>query len=223
MRIIYLNSEDKELNFESFHQKMIDICNADREKDKALAFAFILYDFNNPQIWKVLNDTQYWFALNNISGNFLTVFSLNYKPPKQRERSPANYSNGFSEFTDISFHKNPSVGTNELIKKYFGNEIRLNYPAILFFQVNKNKVIDSLLIELEEEKIEDSFIELKDYIKKTADLLKNITSENKNNYQEIFDLIEREVNSLRNSKKIKRVKKEAGNIISLISTIKSLF
>ena len=76
---IFLNSKNEALSFNSFKDKMIEICNSHREKNKALAFAFILYDFENPQISKVLNDEEYWLALNKISGEYLSVFSINYK------------------------------------------------------------------------------------------------------------------------------------------------
>ena len=118
---------------------MIHICNQHRKKNRALAFAFILYDFENPHLWKILNDREYWLALNRISGEYLTVFSLNYK----EKRWPRS---GYTHMLlNVPVNFNPSIGTNELIEKYFGKTIQMRYPAILFFQVDNEKVIDSLL------------------------------------------------------------------------------
>jgi len=135
MHDIYLNSEDKGLSFNTFKEKMIEICNTHRERNKALAFAFILYDFENPQISKVLKDTDYWIALNKISGEYLSVFSINYKLKDQGMDKIAHLSS-------FSFNDNPSDATNSLIEDYFGEDIEVNYPAILFFQVNEAAVLD---------------------------------------------------------------------------------
>ena len=117
---------------------------------------------------------------------------------------------------------NPSKGTNLLIKKYFG-EVHVNYPAILFFQVENNSVIDTLLIELEENKIEDAFGELKLYIKSAVGALKSIKDEYLQNHKDIFDCLESAVQSTQANIKLKRNIKKFGKVIGLISSIKGLF
>jgi ferritin-like protein len=98
----------------------------------------------------------------------------------------------------------------------------VNYPAILFFQVNEEAVIDSILIELEAQRIEDAFMELKQHIKLVVDVLKKIHKENSRNFKEIFDLIEAQLNRSKNSQKIKRVIKNAGSIVSLATSINGI-
>jgi hypothetical protein len=219
MYTIYHNSNHKGHSFESFKQEMIQICNQHRIEKRALAFAFILYDFENPQFFKVLNDNEYWLSLNEISGKYITVFSLNYK-----ERKRQRHDFGRMEcLTSININVNPSKGTNELISTYFGDEIQIKYPAVLFFQVNNESVIDSLLIELKEEKIEPAFLELKDYLRSSVEALKQISPKNRGNVKEIFDCLEINVKNTQFVKKIKRVSKNAGNLIGLISSIKGLF
>lgn len=93
----------------------------------------------------------------------------------------------------------------------------------MFFQVDNESVIDSLLIELKEERIEPAFLELKDYLKSSVEALKQISLENRGNIKEIFDCLESNVKSTQSIKKVKRVFKNAGNIIGLISSIKGLF
>ena len=217
MYTIFQNSNDTGYDFKSFENRMIEICNTHRNSNKAIAFSFILYDFENPQLSKILNDQDYWLALNKISGEFLTVFSLNYKKETTIKKEPVA-----PMLLLIPFDWNPSAGTNKLIKKYFGNK-NVNYPAILFFQVNNNSVIDSLLIELKEEEVEKAFLELKTHIKSAVEALKYISAENKQNFKEVFDSLENNVKSVKARIKTKRIIKNIGNIIGLISSIKGLF
>lgn len=220
MYTIYQNGNSKGHDLISFEASMIKICNDHKNGRRALAFAFILYDFENPQIWKVLGDNQYWLALNKISGQYLTVFNFNYKEKKRRHESFE--IDGFQMLTNIKTKFQPSIASNRLVEKYFGN-VSVNYPAILFFQVDNNSVIDSILIDLKEETIEQAFLELKEYISKAVYALKQITPINQQNSKEIFDCLEREIESAHSLRKIKRVFKNAGNVLGLISSIKGLF
>ena len=223
MYTIYHNSNAEGHNFQSFKDEMIQICNQHRKENRALAFAFILYNFENPQLWKVLNDREYWLSLNDISGEYITVFSLNYIEPKKLRKHQQDEFRGLEYLTNISTDLNPSEGAKELIQKYFGTEIKVKYPAVLFFQVDNNSVIDSLLVELKEEMIEPAFLELKEYLKSSVEALKQITPENRGNIKEIFDCLESNVKSTQSVKKIKRVFKNSGNLIGLISSLKGLF
>src|SRR5690606_4642301 len=136
-----------------------------QNEDRALAFAFILYDFENPQISKILDDRHYWLSLNGISGRYLTVFSFHYKPKIRKKKHPfSNSENRFDYLKDIANTPDPSSDNNQLIAKYFGNLSNLKYPSVLFFQVHNGSVIDSELIQLDQSHIEDSFSELKGYI-----------------------------------------------------------
>lgn len=222
MYTIYQNATDERYDFDSFREQMIQICNEHRDTNRALAFAFILYDFENPHLTKILKDREYWIALDKISGEYLTVFSLNYKDQESVGIEVLTNISGSKELTDIPTSLNPSVGTNKLIEKYFGSKVIVNYPAILFFQVDNYSVIDSLLIDLKEEEIERGFLELKGYLKKAVSALEKITPENKQNVAEIFDCLERELKSARTIRKIKRFTKNAGEILGLVSSIKSI-
>lgn len=223
---IYLNSESRIQSFNEFENRMLEICNDHRAKGRALAFAFILYDFENPHLRKILEDHDYWLALHHLSGEYLTVFSLNYKKPRQFNRRPArrrsSSGNDMEYLTTISTSFNPSVGSNKLISRYFGS-MEVKYPSILFFQVDNDNVTDTLLIELNEETIEQGFIELKAYIQSAVDALKKIEPQYKHNVAEIFDNLEGNVRSTRTMSKVKRVTKNVGGLIGLISSIKGLF
>ncbi len=44
----------QELSNDAFAQSIIDVCEKHRDDKRALAFAFILFDFESPQIFKIL-------------------------------------------------------------------------------------------------------------------------------------------------------------------------
>lgn len=224
MYTVLLNSENEAHNYQSFHNKFLQICKEHKEDDRALAFAFILYDFENAQISKVLQDKDYWLSLNTISGKYLTVFSLHYKPTVRYKRMKG-FGSGkrvLGYMTSIVQNQNPSESSNELIEKYFGKGVSVKYPAVLFFQVHRDEIIGHTLIQLEEQEIEQAFIELKNYLSKAVETLKMISKENKGNSKEIFSLLESTVVGERTKViAIKRIKKIT-NLAELASTIGGL-
>lgn len=216
MYSVILNSEDKGHSFSSFYETFINICKEHKTKGKAMAFAFILYDFENPQIKKVLEDRDYWLSLNSISGKFITVFSIHYK---ENIKIDINTDSRLHSLVTVTNDKNPSVDSNKLIQKYFGKSIIPKYPSILFFQIANENIADSILIELDSEAIEDSFLELKKYLVKTVEVLKKISHENRNNHVEVFSLIESEVKGIRSRKMMLRRVKKIISAIELASSI----
>lgn len=70
--------------YDEFESDFLRICETHREEGRALAFAFILYDFTSPQVAKVLRDQDYWNALDQLSGKYLTVFSFHTRPASKR-------------------------------------------------------------------------------------------------------------------------------------------
>lgn len=210
---IYIMNEGVGIEFKDFEDRMIRICNEHKEQNRALAFAFILYDFNNPNIRKILEDDVYWMDLHTTSGKYLTIFSLHYK----------NKQFKFKDFmTRVDTDGMLNINTNLLIERYFGKDMDVTYPSLLFFQVDKSTIIDSLIISLTEKDLENSFNELKEYVNTSITALKKITPENKINYQEIFDRLEEQLSRINTKKNIRRVKDKATPVISLLVTIKEL-
>ena len=183
-----------ELSTDAFAQSIIDICKKHREDNRALAFAFILYDFENPQIFKILSDRNYWNALNTISGQYLSIYYIHSR------------ENTFGEdLASVSSHEQrglyPVEGKNNLsavlpmLKRYLELSEDVKNPSILFFQVEGTLISDYFLIELYEEKIEESFLELKAYVSSAVDRLKMIDLENYGNVQPIFESLKQGVRS----------------------------
>lgn len=222
MYSILLNSENKGYSFDSFYQEFIEICHAHKNEDKALAFAFILYDFQDAHINKIINDQEYWLSLNAISGRYLTVFSIHYKPELNRRKTNFNNNRTIGFMTSVSYFNNPSDNSNLLLKKYFGANITIKYPAVMFFQIQNNEILDYTLVELEQERIEESFLELKNYISKAVDVLKGISKEYRNNTGEIFSLVRDEVRGERTKIQIKKGIKKLTSAAELGATIVGL-
>jgi hypothetical protein len=186
-------SELQDIKPEELQNIILEICQSHHKENKALAFAFIFFDFDNPQISKVLSDINYWKALNKISGKFLSVFHLH--------TSEDFFAEDLKKFNDNDLMTknlyNTGISPSKIAKlKHFIEPTEsIKTPSILFFQTNGTVILDSFIVELKEEKTEESFLEIKDYIKSAVDSLLKVTPENKDNRQPIFDLIESNVQS----------------------------
>ena len=180
--------------------KILSICKIHQDENRAMAFAFILFDFDNPQISEVLSKFKYWKALDKISGRFLSVFHLHTKEEL--------FAEDLKRFDGMAFKElyNTGISTNDLAKlKFFidpSEDIKL--PSILFFQTNGRSVLDYFMVELKEETIEKSFLEIRDYIKAAVDSLSRVSEENRENRQPIFSLIESNVKAAQMKKNFNR-------------------
>jgi hypothetical protein len=192
---IYLSGKNRREGhtFDSFTEKFLSICNSHHKEQNALAFAFILYDFLSPQINKVLNDPDYWEALNSLSGKYLTVFSF-HQPSHIRQNR--RYEKTF-------------LDVNAFIEKAFGSTQEAGKPSLLFFQVNNGEVVGSCAVKIESEKIEDAFLEIKGILTDAVSSIKNVQPEYFKNRNEIFNLM---VNQMSQRKTIKVIKDIVGNI-----------
>lgn len=227
MFTVNINTEDRGSSYEQFEREFLNICNQHRNDNRALVFAFLLYDFENFQIAKILDDPHYWISLNTISGDYLTVFSLHYKAEDMKLKIMEMMQNKMDqtsnkEFNMIPTNGNPSLETNKLIKKYFGDEINVKYPSVLFFQVQNSNVCDYRLIQLDQREIEASFLELKKYIEVAAKALQKVNRENKNNVNEIFSLIDQSVAGIRLGIQIKKGVKTVTSLTELASSVVGL-
>ena len=75
---------------ESLERYILEKCSEHKAEKRAFAFALIVYDFNDPQITKILEDDSYFNALDYTSGKFLTVFYVHseyiqYQSAKAKE------------------------------------------------------------------------------------------------------------------------------------------
>ena len=72
--VINQNKKFDQFNFKNY---LIQTCKQHREEGRALAFAFIIYDFENHTISEILEKRNYWNSLDKISGKKLSIFYVN--------------------------------------------------------------------------------------------------------------------------------------------------
>ena len=182
------------------YDSIATICNEHRLTNRALAFAFILYNFKNPQIYKILNDSDYWRAMNETSGKYLSVFYIAQKDDY--------FGQDLMESDGREQRGLHGLKANELLvpmlKRYFELDEKIQLPTVLFFQEHEGLLTDYFLLGLDERKLEDSFWELQDYIQTAVNKLQDIASENYNNSREIFNQLKSGVEGHQLKRKIFR-------------------
>jgi hypothetical protein len=176
-------------SFANFRDHFINICVQHRQAGRARAFAFILYDFTNPSVHKILRDNEYWASLHKLSGSALTIFSFHHREPQVGNR-------GFQVMDDmiaVGGPKGPADMSTILLQRYFEIKLPISLPAILFFQVDQNEVIDSFVVELKSQYVQDSYFEIEKVVKDAVEAVSKVFEENSNNSGEVFELIKRRI------------------------------
>lgn len=192
---ILRNGEIQDVRGNSVYETIVNICNQHKEEGRALAFAFIIHNYTSPHLNKILRDNDYWESLDKISGSLLTVFYL--------PSSSQNFGDDLLRVPDTekrSLYEVQADRSNDMvlpmmIKEYLQYEQPIELPTILFFQTNGRFIQDFFFVELSEERIEESFIELKDYISSAVKELKKVKEQYYENGQEIFNLLKNGVNA----------------------------
>ncbi|MBU0663816.1 MAG: hypothetical protein KJ990_04640 [Proteobacteria bacterium] len=193
---IFEDGSIHEFNNDNFCHGIIELCEKHIDENRALAFAFLIYDFCNPQIFKVLEDIHYWNALNAISGKLLSIYYIH-----SREKYFAEDLSAASEIERRSMYPistgNNSSHLHPILKNYLSLDYNVKLPSILFFQVEGGLISDYFIVELDEESIEKSFIEVKSYIEAAVERLKMIAPEYYGNSQPIFESLKQGIGSIR--------------------------
>lgn len=201
-------NENQGIDGNDFGNYLIQMCKQHRSQGKALAFAFIVYDFENHTIPDILKKRSYWNALHKISGNKLGVFYINsqdsYYKKRQNEiykdelqKRKKNSQGGTLSFL-IPITKKPIPIDNaiDFLKSEFQIDENIKTPFVLFFQLdNEDNLSDYFIVQLKKDKLEDAFLELKTHIKNAVNSLDKVSPENYENHQEIFELIKGELES----------------------------
>lgn len=200
-------TQDGNFDEEGFRNYLLDICRVHKEQGRALAFAFLVYDFEDYTIQQIIENKKYWTTLDKISGNYLSVLYINsqdsYYTRRQREiyeeeiaAQSRAAARGYMQFMrQITLQATPLDKSVNFLKKEFNLEENLEHPFVLFFQSDGEVVLDYFAVALKQEKLEDAFLELKRQIESAVESIAKVTPENFKNHQEIFNLIESGVKS----------------------------
>ena len=94
----------------------------------------------------------------------------------------------------ITLQATPLEKSVRFLKTEFQIEESIQHPFVIFFQTDGENILDYFVVELKQEKLEDSFLELKSQIKNAVDALSKLPNNYQNN-QRVFELIEAGVQS----------------------------
>ncbi|MBN8693056.1 MAG: hypothetical protein J0L69_07645 [Bacteroidetes bacterium] len=222
MNPIYINSLDEDHSFQSFYDRLIDICNSHIRDNRAFCFCLFLYDETNASFIKAVTDKVYWDALHHTSGDLLTIFSIH---KKHRGRMRANSSPYQTMRIQLHSHKVYSKEelpkeNQKLIEKFFKDVADINYPSLLFFQIDDEKISDHLIVELREKKAEETYLELKEIIDAAVTGLKRLDRANKENRQGAFDQVVGELTKMQNKYTLIRLAKKFVSAKEFIDSFK---
>ncbi len=206
-------------NEDEFKKYISDICVNHKESNRAMAFAFIVYNFKNPSISKVLKDHDYWEALNSISGKYLSVFYFDKPKKKCAQKMSTSRTDVIYCMTSVGKMLSPET-VNDYIYKTFNLSENVASPFVVFFQTEGENITKCFVVKLKKEKVEESFLELKQHIKNAVESIEEVTPENSQNSQCIYSLIE---NGVKNGTVNEFIKTRIFEPLTVVTTIGSFF
>lgn len=115
------------------------------DAERAKAFAFLFYDFNDHIFKKVLKDQGVFVELDRLSGNNLSLFYL--------------HAGGRKVVNDF----------NKTFLSKLGIDKQVNLPCVVFFKFNKGKIENVFAVQLENTNLIHGFKELYDVIQRYID------------------------------------------------------
>ena len=156
--------------FDTFLIRFIEICEAHIENDRAMAFAFILYDFHDEATRQVLRNQGGFAKLDRLSGNDLSVFYLH------------------SDSTSLL------RAFNDIFLQIFDIPENRQLPFVLFFRMADKDAKDVEVVELEQSNLIFAFGELYEVIETYIEKLKkgNQTKDDKpNKFLRLFKYVKK--------------------------------
>lgn len=174
---------------EKFISYIKKIAKKNIKEEEALAFAFIVYDFQDNSIAELLDNKNYWTVLDTISGDFLTIFYIDTRNSYYTNRQ-IDLKNSITNNREI-LENSPLFKSKCYLKSEFHIKQNIETPFILFFQTDGDSILSHFIVLLKQEKLEDAFLELKAHIKNAVDSLKKVDRDKySKNHIELFHLIE---------------------------------
>ena len=128
-------------SIDSFFQRFTEICEKSKSENQKKTFAFILYDFNDTTIKRILKDKGVFTKLDRLTGNSLDVFYLN--------------SNDVEIFNNF----------NKIISHSFNFKENLQLPCMVFFDFFYNEIENVTIVALEQNNVLLGFNEITNVLK----------------------------------------------------------
>jgi hypothetical protein len=194
---------------DNFEKRLLEICDEHQKDNRALIFAFLVYNFEDAAVTKVVKDRDYWTALNKASGSAISIFSLHSPTAKQAK---------IHKWSEEALGK-----IQKFVQKHFGSGGMNDRPGIFFFQVSGKKLIDSYFVGFSKKKLEDVFEEMLGIVKEVASSLEKVEHQNRGNAQEVFYLVEDAMKQRKLVNDIVRGAKGVANFKSVAKAILGAF
>lgn len=113
-------------SLDSFYTRFIQICEESKKNNIRKIFAFLLYDYNDTNIKKLLKDKGAFVRLDRLTGKNLDVFYLDHSD-----------KNVFKSF-------------NEIFLIPFDIQEKIKFPVIIFFDVFSSEVENINFVEFDQ-------------------------------------------------------------------------
>lgn len=157
---------------------------------KVLTFALLLYDETTPEFRKQLRDSDYWDALEAVSGRHLLVLSIS----DRRDAAPGSPKDAVRDWMATLKGSSTSLreGYSYILRQLFENNIPLRFPSLLLFQVTEGTVFDYRLIDLS-----GTLSEVQTLLTLVATTLEHIDPQFYGNQEEIFRVVEGAIDNAR--------------------------
>jgi hypothetical protein len=192
MHPIYLFNDKRKgnigINADEFETRFISICEKHRLSSRARIFAFILTDFHTMDANHLLLDDNFWNKLHVKSGHFLTIFHFDYSSNEVNKLFREGKTGLVRKQFDKFFDKLSRVFETDQF-------VNISMPAILFFQTHSAEILDFFCIELNDSDLKKNMDDLNEYIDSAVDSIKDVTNDNLQNSNEIYQLLKTSIDS----------------------------
>ena len=186
---------------QEFVDRFLSICAEHRDQKRAMLFAFLIYDFLNPQVIKVLKDHDYWTSLDILAGSFVSVFAFH---------SPTDNS-ASSSTTRLPQFNAPVI---TILNQHFGIS-NATMPTLLFFQVADEAIAGQQIVKLRATTVETAFEEINSILKDAISAVSDVTPENFGNAEAIFTLVSQQLSQRHTIVQLQKVAKQLKSVASI--------
>jgi hypothetical protein len=205
---IYLHGREghRGYMFSDFSQNLMKICEEHQADNRACAFALIVYDMRKPWVNRVLDDPEFFIALDRVSGDTLSVFSIFDGLLRGHQW---NHDEALRTADDIE------TRSQEMLDRYFGLSA-LRSPAVLFFQVLESKVDRYVSFELSAKSKDEAFDELRQILDACAKSMRDSVGKAVRDPNLAFDRLQKEIVQRKARRTIASVLRRATSIKEIV-------
>lgn len=150
---------------------------------EAAIYGILLYSDRNPHIKKLVGDSDYWDAMNEISSEHWAIFSI--KAKAGTKNAPRPRPGTFSYMVPV--WKEPK--DNIELLSVFGLESSEDFPLLAVFFIDSNEEVICRLIHIDDSTIENAFNTLKNIVGTIAKAISGIEAENLKNSEGVYSAV----------------------------------